>query len=353
MIDRRNSNRITNKSKSTHHAAESREDSTLDISKAQNLYFNEILDADINPSITANDRSDTESSKYAPSRFGSLLALLPFNLSKSNPVVAVLRLSGTIGRVSNFKSGLTIESTYELIERAFKVPKLEALCLIINSPGGSPVQSELIAKRLIQLSKEKDIPIYSFVEDVAASGGYWLALAGQEIYALRSSIIGSIGVVSSGFGFKKAIDKLGIERRLITQGKNKSVLDPFEDIKPGDVKLIKQLQSEIHAHFIGYVKHRRGARLTQSDDILFNGEFWTGNIATDYGLIDGIDDLYSFVKRRFGPETKIEYIASKQSWFKKKLGMTSINSEVINEISDGVISNIEDRLLNYKFKIDY
>ena len=157
--------------------------------------------------------------------------------------MAVLRLSGVIGKVSTMQSGLTLESLNELIEKAFKIKKLKALCLIINSPGGSPVQSELIAKRIRDLAKENKIKIYSFIEDMAASGGYWLACSGDWIYALPSSVIDSIGVVSSGFGFHEAINKLGIERRVYTEGKNKSVLDPFKPINKDDLQIIKICKS--------------------------------------------------------------------------------------------------------------
>ena len=225
----------------------------------------------------------------------SLLPIIGFGASK--PVVAVLRLSGVIDKVSSIKSGLTIESLHELIDKAFGIKNLEALCLSINSPGGSPVQSELISNRIRLLAQENKIPVYSFIEDVAASGGYWLACIGDQIYASRSSIIGSIGVVSASFGFPAAINKLGIERRVYTEGKNKSILDPFQPVQERDVKIIKQLQKQIHGHFIDYVKERRIGKLTQEDDILFNGEFWSGKTAADFSLIDGIDDMYSFIKK--------------------------------------------------------
>jgi signal peptide peptidase SppA len=193
--------------------------------------------------------------------------------------------------------------------------------LVINSPGGSPVQSEFIANRIISLSREKGIKVYSFVEDVAASGGYWLACAGDEIYASKSSIIGSIGVISRGFGFQEAISKLGIERRVYTAGSNKSVLDPFEPAKASDIKMLKGIQKQVHTHFVDYVKSRRKGRLTQADSVLFNGEFWAGESALDFGLIDGICDMYSFIRENFGEKAKIEYVSSKPSWFKRKIGI--------------------------------
>lgn len=283
------------------------------------------------------------------SRIDQLLSF--FNLGKkfSKPIIAVLRLNGVIGSVGLSKSGLTIESMRASIDKTFKLPKLAAVCLIINSPGGSPVQSELIAKRIYSLGKKKKIPIYSFVEDVAASGGYWLACIGEEIYASASSIVGSIGVISSGFGFQNAIDKLGIERRIFAQGKNKSVLDPFSPIKEEDKKIIHDLQKEIHNNFIDYVKDRRLGRLTQDDDILFNGEFWSGAKAVDFGIIDGIDDLYNFIEKRFGENIKIEYIENKQSWLKRKL---SILTEIFSDnLSLSVLNRIKEQLFYNKYDL--
>lgn len=278
-------------------------------------------------------------------KFG-IFSFLPLDLFGSSPTVAVLRLQGVIGKVG-MRGGLTLESLNESIEKAFKFSKLEAVCLVINSPGGSPVQSELIAKRIMDLAEEKGVPIYSFVEDVAASGGYWLACAAKEIYVSRSSIIGSIGVVSSGFGFQRAIEKLGIERRIYTQGKSKSVLDPFEEAKASDIEIVKGIQKKIHEHFIDHVKSRRKGKLTQSDDILFNGEFWAGESAIDFGLVDGIDDVYSFIKNKFGDKVKIENVTAKQSWFKKKLGI-----EVgIESMVEGIFNKAEEKLVAQRFSL--
>ncbi|PCJ26278.1 MAG: S49 family peptidase [Rickettsiales bacterium] len=290
-------------------------------------------------------------SRTAPTRLEQVLMALPFGFGKSQPVVAVLRLEGVIGKGGACRSGLNFGALNKLIEKTFKTDSLDAVCLVINSPGGSPVQSELIASRITSLAKEKDIPVYSFVEDVAASGGYWLACAGDKIYASKSSIIGSIGVISSSFGFQDAIAKLGIERRVYTEGKTKSVLDPFQPAKTGDVKIIKKLQKEIHNHFIDTVRTRRGGKLTQSDDLLFNGEFWCGQTALDYGLIDGIDDLYSFIQTKYGDNVKIEYIENKTSWFKKKLGMHKIAKEFAQDLTETVLDSAENRLIQSKFDL--
>lgn len=286
-----------------------------------------------------------------PKKIDQLLYLLPFSFGSSKPVVAVIRLEGVIGKIGAIKSGLTLPSLNKRIEKMFKLDKLDAVCLCINSPGGSPVQSELISKRIYNLSKKLNIPVYSFVEDVAASGGYWLACAGSKIFASRSSIIGSIGVISSSFGFHHAMEKLGIERRVFTEGKSKSVLDPFQPVKNSDVKIIKALQKNIHEHFIDTIKERRSGKLTQSDEILFTGEFWNGQTALDFGLIDGIDDLYSFINKRYGDDVKIEYIEDKQSWLRKKLCMSYFFNEFTNNLSESIIRAAEAKIVQSKFDL--
>ncbi|AAU03863.1 S49 family peptidase [Rickettsia typhi] len=301
---------------------------------------------EVNKSTIANAEFDQIITKRQISKLDQLFASV---FGDSKEVVAVLRLSGVIGKVSTVQSGLTLESLNELIEKAFKIKKLKALCLIINSPGGSPVQSELIAKRIRDLAKKNKIKVYSFIEDMAASGGYWLACSGDKIYALPSSVIGSIGVISSGFGFHEAINKLGIERRVYTEGKNKAVLDPFKPINKDDLKIIKDLQKQVYEHFIEYVKERRAGKLTQQDEILFNGEFWAGQTALDYGLIDGIGDMYSVMKEKFGDNIKFQYLCAKQPWLKKKLGMGS--KVLIEDLVNTVIDTIENKSITDKFNM--
>ncbi len=275
--------------------------------------------------INKHPISDTDKvtlQRQPAGKLDQLLSLLYLNNLFSNKnIVSVINLSGVIGKSEITKSGLSLNLLNDSIEKAFSFNKLVAVCLIINSPGGSPVQSELIANRIIQLSLEKKVPVYSFVEDVAASGGYWLACAGNEIYASKSSIIGSIGVISSSFGLHKAIDKLGIDRRVYTQGNNKSILDPFLPEKENDVKIIKNIQKQIHNHFIDYIKTRRGNKIKKEDKIIYNGEFWAGQQALEYGLIDGIDNIYNFLNTKYGDSIRIEHISIKQNWFKKKLGL--------------------------------
>ncbi|WP_375326607.1 S49 family peptidase [Candidatus Tisiphia endosymbiont of Nemotelus uliginosus] len=282
-------------------------------------------------------------SKRQAGKLTQLFSMLPIIGSKNTQTVAVLHLNGVIGKVNAVKLGLNIETLNELIERAFDIKNLVAICLTINSPGGSPVQSDLIAKRIRTLATEKAVPVYSFVEDVAASGGYWLACIGDKIYASRSSIIGSIGVILAGFGFPGAIDKLGIERRVYTEGKNKAILDPFQPVQEIDVKIIKNLQKQIHEHFIDYVKERRIGKLTQEDSILFNGEFWCGQTAVDFGLIDGIDDMYNFIKQKYENAT-IKHITVKQSWLKKNLGMARQNFAY--ELSTNLVESVDNKI-NY------
>jgi signal peptide peptidase SppA len=261
-----------------------------------------------------------EASKQTSSKVEDwVLSFLPF-LSKKK-TVSVLRLSGLIGVKSILEGpGLTLEGMNTSIEKAFSFPKLSAVCLCINSPGGSPVQSELIATRIRSLSEKKNVPVYSFVEDLAASGGYWLACSGDEIYVSKSSIVGSIGVISRGFGFTKAMEKLGIERRIYAQGDNKSVLDPFSPEKEGDIEIIKSMQRDIHEHFIDYVKTRRRGRITQEDSIIFNGRFWAGQVGVDFGLADGICDMHTFIDQKFGQNVSIKYANKPQSsWIKRKI----------------------------------
>ena len=216
------------------------------------------------------------------------------------PTVAVLRLSGVIGAPVRFRGGLSLQSLASRIERAFRMRGLEAVALAINSPGGSPVQSALIHQRIRALAEENSRPVFAFAEDVAASGGYWLACAGDEIYANENSLVGSIGVISSGFGFVDLLNKLGVDRRLHTEGDKKSLLDPFAPEKPADVKRLKAIQKDVHESFKALVRNRREGRLKGTERALFSGEFWTGARALELGLIDGIGDMRSVMRERFG-----------------------------------------------------
>jgi signal peptide peptidase SppA len=225
-----------------------------------------------------------------------------------NPVVPVVRLSGPIGAVMPLRTGLAMSSVAPLLERAFSVPGARAVALVINSPGGSAAQSHLIFKRIRALAEEKKLPVIAFVEDAAASGGYMIACAADEIYADPASIVGSIGVVSASFGFHELIERIGIERRVHTAGKSKAMLDPFRPENPEDVVRLKGLQRQIHDVFAGLVRDRRGEKLNDSYDDLFSGAFWVGAEALDLGLVDGLGDIRTILRQRFGEKVRFRMI---------------------------------------------
>ena len=237
------------------------------------------------------------------------------------PVVAVLRLAGVIGQFGPVRAGLTLAGLADGIERAFALPDLKAVALAINSPGGSAVQSALICKRIRTLAEEKEVPVFAFAEDVAGSGGYWLALAGDEIFADEASIVGSIGVIYNSFGFAEAIGRLGIERRVYAAGEKKSILDPFRPVNPDDVARIRELQDEVHEAFKVQVRARRAGKLKAPDDELFTGAFWSGRRALELGLVDGIGDLRAVMRERFGDKVKLRPVVPERPWFKRKLGL--------------------------------
>ena len=226
-------------------------------------------------------------------------------------MVPVVRLHGVIA--ADPRPGrLNIESVAPLLKRAFALKSAPAVAIIVNSPGGSPVQSRLISKRIRDLAEENGKPVLVFVEDAAASGGYFIAVAGDEIIADPSSIVGSIGVIFAGFGFVGAIDRLGIERRVHTAGRNKSTLDPFLPEKPEDVARIKQMELDVHKVFIDWVKARRGDRLKGADDDLFTGEFWSGVRGLDLGLVDALGDVRAVLRERYGEKVELQVIAPRR-----------------------------------------
>ena len=265
------------------------------------------------------------------------------------PVVSVIRLGGVIGRMGPLRAGMTLQGLAPVIDRAFRARRLKAVVLAINSPGGSPVQSALIYQRIRSMAEEKNIPILVFTEDVAASGGYWLACAGDEIYAHENSIIGSIGVVSSGFGFTQLIERFGIERRLHAAGKNKAILDPFKPEEPADVDRLKSIQADIHASFIELVKSRRGKKLKPAEeDEVFSGAFWTGRRARELGLVDGIGDLRTVLRDRFGEDVRMRVIAQRRSWARRRFGLTVARPEPGDWVGQA-IATVEERLLWSRF----
>lgn len=224
------------------------------------------------------------------------------------PVVPVLRFSGPIGMSTSFKPGLSLATAAGPIEKAFTMSKCKSVVIVVNSPGGSPVQSNLIFRRVRQLAEENKKRVYVFAEDVCASGGYFLALSGDEIYADPSSIIGSIGVISAGFGFEKAIAKLGVDRRVYTAGRNKGSLDPFLPENPDDIERLKAIQTDIHGTFVAAVKERRGDKLKDDKDDMFTGAFWAGPRAVEMGLIDGLADMRKKMRELHGDKVKLRLV---------------------------------------------
>jgi signal peptide peptidase SppA len=228
-------------------------------------------------------------------------------LWRRGPVVSVVRFEGVIMPRLR-RNTISLASHAAAIERAFRVPGIVAVAIVINSPGGAPAQSALLYRRIRQLAEEKGMPVLAFAEDVAASGGYWLALAGDEIFGEETSLVGSIGVISGGFGLQEVIKRLGIERRLYTAGEQKSLLDPFLPVKPDDIERLTVLQQDIHRAFKEHVRLRRAGRIDAADERLLSGEVLTGHMAAQRGLIDGIGELREVLRSRFGENVRLRSI---------------------------------------------
>ncbi len=252
------------------------------------------------------------------------------------PLVAVVRLQGTIS--ASGRSGLSDATLAQTIEKAFARGKPRAVALLINSPGGSPAQSSLIAARIRRLADEKKVDVHAFVEDVAASGGYWLACAADKIWVDQTSIVGSIGVIFSSFGFPELMKKQGIERRVVTAGRSKSLADPFLPEKPEDVERLRALQTPIHDMFINHVKKSRGARLDTNAD-LFNADIWVGQQSVDNGLTDGVAHLVPKMKALFGDKVRFVVYGPRRSLFQR------FGAQVVND----ALGQIEDRALWSRF----
>lgn len=269
---------------------------------------------------------------------------LPARFRKEGTVIPVVRLSGSIMAGGNkFRPSLNLATVAPTLEKAFSHKTAPAVALLINSPGGSPVQSRLIYQRIRALAEEKGKQVLVFVEDVAASGGYMIALAGDEIYADETSIVGSIGVVSGGFGFSELIKKIGVERRVYTAGENKVILDPFKPEKESDIEYLKTLQLEIHEVFINMVKARRGAKLGD-DATIFSGLFWTGTRGTELGLIDGCANMTAKLKERFGDKTRLELVSGKRGLFGRQQPGVGLNATMASEIGAGAIEELAQTL---------
>ncbi|MDT4743453.1 S49 family peptidase [Bradyrhizobium sp. WYCCWR 12699] len=298
----------------------------------------------------AEQLNDRESSGLAD----KLMQYLPARFRPGTAVVPVVRLSGVIGAVTPLRPGMTLAGVAKVLERAFSMRNAKAVALVINSPGGSPVQSRQIYLRIKQLAAEKKLPVLVFVEDVAASGGYMIACAGDEIICDPSSILGSIGVVGGSFGFQEAIRRLGIERRLYTVGEHKAMLDPFLPENPDDVAKLKAIQREIHQIFISLVKESRGARLKGADDTLFTGEYWAGESSVALGLADSIGDLRSTLRARYGDKVLTPVIAQPTGLLSGLLGRKSPGAglsalESMAGLPDELISAVETRAIWAKF----
>ncbi|WP_295132558.1 S49 family peptidase [uncultured Reyranella sp.] len=271
------------------------------------------------------------------------------NRLRRGPVVPVVRLSGVIASGGLLGSrGLSIESVAPLLKRAFEMRGAKAVALSLNSPGGSPVQSALIAQRIRLHAAEKGLPVIAFVEDVAASGGYWLACAADEIVADPSSIVGSIGVISSGFGFQDLIARIGVERRVHTSGENKSMLDPFRPEQPEDVVRLKRLQAEIHDGFKDWVRQRRGKLLKGDESMLFTGEFWTARRGIDFGLVDGFGELRATLQARYGEKVRLPVIGPRRRLL-SRFGLQTGIGGGIDTIGPATLAALEERALWQRF----
>lgn len=274
--------------------------------------------------------------------FKKLLRLIPSRFRVKSHVIHVVRLEGTIASGRSVQTSLSGKSLEPLFKKAFR-KGVSGVALSINCPGGSPVQSALIAANIRRLAEKHKIPVYAFCEDVAASGGYWLACAADEIYADQNSIIGSIGVISGGFGFPEALAKLGVERRIYTAGTSKSSNDPFKPENPDEVAKLKDMLEEIHQSFIAEVKARRGAKLKDDKD-MFTGAFWTGRKALELGLIDGVGHLETEIRRKFGDKVEITEISSPKGWGLRRLGFGAAT-----ELPEAALNALEQRALWQRF----
>lgn len=272
--------------------------------------------------------------------------LLPGRLSgrlSGPPLLPVVRISGPIGLVSPLRSGVTLATVAGPLERAFAAKGVGTVAIVVNSPGGSPVQARLIYERIRALAEEEDKKVLVFIEDAGASGGYMIACAGDEIIADPSSIVGSIGVVSQGFGFVGLIDKLGIERRVHTSGGRKAILDPFRPEQPEDVDHLLRLQEEVHDDFADLVRERRGKRLA-ADPELFSGLFWTGRKGLSLGLVDALGDLRGLAEERFGETVRLKLFAPEKSWPWRR-GGSGLAAETAGRVVEGAAAALEERAL--------
>lgn len=275
----------------------------------------------------------------------ALRPLVPPRFRRDQPVVPVVRLAGIVGFSTPLRPGLTLTGLARTLDRAFAMRNASAVAVVINSPGGSPVQSHLIFRRIRELAQEHKRHVIAFVEDAGASGGYMIACAADEIIADPYSIVGSIGVVGGSFGFDKLIEKIGIERRLYTSGEHKAMLDPFLPENPDDVERLKKLQREIHDDFIALVKSRRGGKLNGPENDLFSGEYWTGKRALELGLIDAIGDLRTVLRERFGAKVVTPLVAAERGLLGRRVFGVAGHAVMPAGLAEDLISALEARAI--------
>jgi signal peptide peptidase SppA len=273
-----------------------------------------------------------------------LLRLIPPSWRRKTPLIHVVRLEGALVAGKSMRGGnLNLEALEPTLAKAFR-KGVAAVALQINCPGGSPVQSALIAERIRTLSAEHNVPVYAFCEDVAASGGYWLACAADEIYADENSIVGSIGVISMGFGFPRALQKLGVERRVYTAGESKSTNDPFKPEKPEDVKKLKAILNDMHESFKAMVRERRKGKLKGEDSTLFSGAYWTGAKGRELGLVDGIGHMQAIMRAKFGEKAQFRKFPIQQGWGLRRIGFAPVA-----DLPEATLDTLEVRSLWQRF----
>ena len=286
----------------------------------------------------------TEDSFFQQAK-AAIQPLIPQRFRRDAAIVPVVRLTGAIGVPNPLRPGMTLAGVAKSLDRAFGMSNARAVALLINSPGGSSAQSHLIFQRIRALADEKKLPVFAFVEDVAASGGYMIACAADEIVCDPSSIVGSIGVVGGSFGFEKLIEKIGVERRLYTSGENKAMLDPFLPEKAEDVAKLKAIQKEIHEHFIALVKARRGDKLDSRESALFTGEYWTGSRARELGLVDAIGDLRETLRARYGEKVQTPLIVDRGFLGRKMPGVALEGLFASPSLAEDFVATLEARAL--------
>ncbi|HYN38013.1 MAG TPA: S49 family peptidase [Rhodospirillales bacterium] len=284
-------------------------------------------------------------------RLRALLKKLPLERFRNPPpLVPVVSLAGVIGRVGGLRRGLSIRDLAGTLQRAFEMEDAKAVAIVVDSPGGSPVQSALIARRIRALAAEKKLPVYAFAEDVAASGGYWLLTAGDELWADDCSIIGSIGVVAGSFGFPQALQRLGVERRLYASGEHKAALDPFSPEKPEEVEHLRAMLEDTHESFRAHIRERRAGKLKGDEAKLFSGRFWTGKKALELGLIDGLGDVRTVLRAKFGEKVKLRLVGDGRRWWRRRLGLPGTRrATALDALPEQVLSVLEERLMWSRF----